>query len=478
MRQNHESFAQIHWEISDDGALTVRGTGLMPDYSPKNDAPAPWQGCMEKIRTVFIEEGISSIGTRAFENCSGLTKVSLPLSLKKIGSYAFRHCTSLTEIDTADRKDTVFRYILDKKEQICEGEILFGLQAFLGVPWAYDYFGDYYIRDDVFYISFGRNSVLKVPEGVRTVCLYAFQESPADTVILPASLETINGYAFLHSGVEYLRILGVDGSSLKIAPNALAGSRLRFLELPQYINNNLSASLFKGTPLEKEINRLLRKSGKRRMSKTPNEVFLEKEIRIPELFTLRTTPLRKESAFRKLKVRVKKNPESMRKTSDAFFAKRGCDFTGEMLTRFSRDQVLISICWFQNRVLYIRSMIPDRNTNMLAEYTMYPCVYGQDHDPRIGVWSETLRYREKEYITSLFSKKYPDALDPEGLLRDTPSGLHEEWFVYTGAWDFGGKAELDFLREWSAAHPEIAIDTEEENRIKDRFRWTAASSCI
>ena len=468
MRQNHECFAQIQWEMDDRGTLTIRGTGLMPDYSPKNDVPVPWQACVEKIRTVCIEEGISSIGTRAFENCSGLTKVSLPASLKKIGSYAFRHCTSLKEIDTAGRKETVFRYVLEKKEQTCEGEILFGLQAFLGAPWAYDYFGEYYICGDVLYISFGRDSLLKVPEDVRTVSLYAFQESPAVTVILPASLESINGYAFLQSRVEYLRILGVDGSSLQIAPNAFSGSRLRYIELPQNINNNLSASMFKGTPLKNKADYLSR------TTEYTKDIPLEKELRVPELFTLRTTPLRKESEFRKLKVSMKKSYETIRHTLEAFLVKRGCDFAGKMQTRFSRDQVLINICWFQNRVLYVRSMIPDRNTNMLAEYTMYPCIYGQDHDCGIGVWSETLRYREKEYISSLFSKQYTDVLDPEGRLRNTPAGVHEEWYVYTGAWNFAGKAELSFIKEWSTVHPEIAIDTEEENRVKDRFRWSAA----
>jgi hypothetical protein len=85
-----------------------------------------------------------------------------------------------------------------------------------------------------------------------------------------------------------------------------------------------------------------------------------------------------------------------------------------------------------------------------------------------------LRYREKQYISSLFYQQYTDVLDPEGRLRNTPAGVYEEWYVYTGAWDFAGKAELGFIREWSAVHPEIAIDTEEENRIKDRFRWSAA----
>ena len=475
MRQNHESFAQIQWEINDEGNLTIRGTGLMPDYSPKNDIHLPWQCCMEKIRTVRIEEGISSIGTRAFENCSGLTKVFLPSSIKKIGAYAFKNCTSLKEIETSDREETVFRYVLDKQSPACEEEILFGLQAFQGVPWAQDFFGDYYIRGDALYISFGIDSLLKVPEGIRTVCLYAFQGSPASTVILPASLESINGYAFLQSAVEYLRILGADGSSLQIAPNAFSGSRLRYIELPQHINN-LPVSLFKGTPLNDKAYLLLETGKYKEGARTSKDIPLEKELRIPELYILRTTPLRKESEFRKLKVSMIKSYETIRHTLEAFLVKRGCDFAGKMQTRFSRDQVLINICWFQNRVLFVRSMIPDRNTNMLAEYTMYPCVYGQNHDCGIGVWSETLRYREKQYISSLFSQQYTDVLDPEGRLRNTPAGVHEEWYVYTGSWDFAGKAELGFIKEWSAEHPEIAIDTEEENRIKDRFRWSAAAA--
>lgn len=481
MRQDHEIFAQIQWEMDEKGTLTIRGTGSMPDYSLKNHMPAPWQGCMDKIRTVCIEEGISTIGTHAFEECSGLTKVSLPASMKRIRAYAFKHCTSLKEIETAGEEEPVFRYTLDKTVQDCREEILFGLQAFLGVPWAADYFGDFYIRGEVFYISFASDSLLEIPEGISKVCMYAFQESPASTVILPSSLESIDAFAFDHSEIEYLRILGMNGSSLKIAPNAFIGSAMRYIEVPPRIKINIPFSLFKGTPLEEEIYRLWRVKNagirKNRYRRGSEQIPQEEELEIPNLYALGTTPLRTASAFRKLKYRFNRNPGNERKVGKVFLAKRECDFAGELRKRFSKGQILINVCWFQNRLLYVRSYMPDRNNDTLAEYTMYPCAYGQGKGRKIRIWSETLRYREKNYIEDLFPGKYPDTPDLASPFRETPAGVQEEWFVYTGSWYFGGKAELYFLKEWSKKHAKVSIDSEEENRIKDCFRWSAAESC-
>ncbi len=56
---------------------------------------------------ITIPEGVTAIGMeegigRVFENCSGLTKVNLPSSLKIIGTIAFDSCVSLQSIEIPD----------------------------------------------------------------------------------------------------------------------------------------------------------------------------------------------------------------------------------------------------------------------------------------------------------------------------------------------------------------------------------------
>jgi len=48
--------------------------------------------------TVILPNGVTSIGDRAFYNCSGLTSVTIPDSVTSIGIYAFYNCSSLTSV--------------------------------------------------------------------------------------------------------------------------------------------------------------------------------------------------------------------------------------------------------------------------------------------------------------------------------------------------------------------------------------------
>ena len=85
--------AEITWTLSDDGTLTISGTD-MPDYYSN----APWYFQRKKIKEVVIEDGVTSIGSYAFEYCSGLTSITIPNSVTSIGYRAFEYCSGLTSI--------------------------------------------------------------------------------------------------------------------------------------------------------------------------------------------------------------------------------------------------------------------------------------------------------------------------------------------------------------------------------------------
>ena len=53
---------------------------------------------LEKVTYEGVEYSVTSIGSYAFDNCSGLTSVTIPNSVTSIGSYAFYDCYSLTSI--------------------------------------------------------------------------------------------------------------------------------------------------------------------------------------------------------------------------------------------------------------------------------------------------------------------------------------------------------------------------------------------
>lgn len=86
------------WVLTNDGTLTISGEGAMYDYS-KNTIP--WRAYSSRIVKVVVEEGVTGIGSSAFNSESTqfiFTEVTLPSSLRSIGQYAFYYCASLTEI--------------------------------------------------------------------------------------------------------------------------------------------------------------------------------------------------------------------------------------------------------------------------------------------------------------------------------------------------------------------------------------------
>ncbi len=80
------------WTLN-NGALTISGNGAMGDYSSYSSLP--WGS---NIKTVIIENGVTSIGDNAFFGCTGLTSITIPHSVTSIGGYVFYGCTGLKSI--------------------------------------------------------------------------------------------------------------------------------------------------------------------------------------------------------------------------------------------------------------------------------------------------------------------------------------------------------------------------------------------
>ncbi|MED9970071.1 MAG: leucine-rich repeat domain-containing protein [Ruminococcus sp.] len=85
------------WTLDDDGTLTISGNGAIADFG--SNSTLPWG---KGIKSVVIEEGITSIGSYAFYNCTGLTNVTIPGSVTSIGKSAFSGCTGLTGVYIKD----------------------------------------------------------------------------------------------------------------------------------------------------------------------------------------------------------------------------------------------------------------------------------------------------------------------------------------------------------------------------------------
>ena len=90
----------LTWRLDNDGTLTISGNGSIKDFPPNPFVIA--RGKRDLIKKVIIEEGVTSIVSRAFEYCYSLKNVELPASVTEIAKSAFFYCKNLEEINFSD----------------------------------------------------------------------------------------------------------------------------------------------------------------------------------------------------------------------------------------------------------------------------------------------------------------------------------------------------------------------------------------
>jgi len=98
----------LNYVLTSDFTLTISGTGDMTDYSYVS--VAPWDSYKDIIKSVVVEDGVTSIGNSAFNGCAGLTSVTISNSVTRIGGFAFESCTGLTSFTIPDGVTTIEDY--------------------------------------------------------------------------------------------------------------------------------------------------------------------------------------------------------------------------------------------------------------------------------------------------------------------------------------------------------------------------------
>ena len=91
----------LTWTLNTkDSTLVIAGTGEMTNFTnaDMNINLPSWYGYNSYIKYVTIQDGVTSVGSLAFFNCSSLTSINIPNSVTSIGDDAFQNCSSLTSI--------------------------------------------------------------------------------------------------------------------------------------------------------------------------------------------------------------------------------------------------------------------------------------------------------------------------------------------------------------------------------------------
>ena len=75
-------------------------------YSVTSIGSAAFQNCTG-LTSITIPNSVTSIGSAAFQNCSGLTSIEIPNSVTSIGIGAFSRCSGLTSVRIEDGDQTL-----------------------------------------------------------------------------------------------------------------------------------------------------------------------------------------------------------------------------------------------------------------------------------------------------------------------------------------------------------------------------------
>ncbi|MDR2969898.1 MAG: Ig-like domain-containing protein [Tannerellaceae bacterium] len=195
--------------LDEAGVMTISTTKsaeAMPDI--KTIADVPWASVADKVRSVIIAEGVTSIGSFAFNGCHNLTSVSVPESVTNIRFGAFQSCKSLTSITIPESQTDIEGFTFNgcgalTSITIPNGVTFIGQGAFSGsgltsidIPASVTAIGHSFsacasLRNVTVHWSTPLQSVLNNPQPNSGIYIDAFEGVKNCTLHVPAGKEAL-----------------------------------------------------------------------------------------------------------------------------------------------------------------------------------------------------------------------------------------------------------------------------------------------
>lgn len=183
------------WSLSGT-TLTISGTGPMTDYSYSE--PAPWDAYADAVVHVVLEEGVTTVGSNAFNQMEKILDISLPESLTSIGDSAFYYCSVLSGVKIPEGVTQIGDSAFYRCDLMDSVTIPAGVTA---------------LSDDIF-SGCGRLAEVTLPEGLTALGSGVFSEcAQLKAVNLPASLITMGDNPF--RGCKKLENITVSGNNFR-----------------------------------------------------------------------------------------------------------------------------------------------------------------------------------------------------------------------------------------------------------------------
>ncbi|MBQ2879273.1 MAG: leucine-rich repeat domain-containing protein, partial [Anaerotignum sp.] len=169
----------VTWKINIDGVMTISGTGAMADYYSSDSEP--WNDAEDMIKSIIVENGVTTIGAGAFYYYEELESVTLPASVKMIGTQAFRGCYNLKSVTMSEGLESIGQYAFISCNDLKSIDLPKSLREIGTGAFKYCY-------------ALER---IAIPDGVTEIRPEVFQFCrELKEVALPKSIQSIDRYAF------------------------------------------------------------------------------------------------------------------------------------------------------------------------------------------------------------------------------------------------------------------------------------------
>ena len=203
-----------YWALTEDGTLTISGSGAMPDYSDSDPNCAPWHDLA--VKKVVVEEGVTTIGAYAFWECNALTEVSLPSTLTAIMTHAFSGCGALTQLTVPEGVTQIGSNAFMNCSGLTEISLpdtvnQIGQMAFSGctgltsvkIP------ANVTSLENCLFTDCSNLKEVLIPDGVTAIGPGVFSYcSNLNAIVLPGSVTEIGDLAFSGSGLHRITFTG------------------------------------------------------------------------------------------------------------------------------------------------------------------------------------------------------------------------------------------------------------------------------
>lgn len=181
----------VYWSFDETtGELVISGEGDMRNYTI-----SPFKSGEYTIKKITIEEGVTSIGNYAFQNCGSVKSIDIPDSVTYIGERAFSCCGDIGSIYISENVDVIG----ENAFEYCNG-----LTAI-----TVDGNNEFYFSDDrgvlfnkektvlIKYPIGNKNETYTIPDGVEIIEEGAFSDSLyIKEITFPDSLKQVKFTAF------------------------------------------------------------------------------------------------------------------------------------------------------------------------------------------------------------------------------------------------------------------------------------------